>query len=391
MKSTTFIAALAALSSVAVAQPHRHHRHLANHVKRDVVTYVETVYVQATAAPQVIVYVDQNGVPVSTSTERPVTLQTVVKEEPAAPTPDAIPAATPDYEAPAAVPEAPTPVQDNSGSGSTPGVAPGGGNGHGITYSPYNSDGSCKSADAVNTDFNDFGGGYSYVRTYGVDCDTVKNVLSAAKAHGMKLFQGVFDINDLDNALNTIISAVGGSWGDIHTVAIGNELVNGQQFSADQVMAKVSDARQKLRAAGYSGPVVTVDTLVAALNHPQLCDGSDYCAVNSHPFFDPNTSADQAGTFLTSQMGKLRNALANKDQTIVITEAGWPSKGNTNGNAVPSAENQKTAVAAIKGAFSADPSKLVLFNPYNMHWKKSNAAQFNAEPWWGFLGDCPSG
>ncbi len=109
MKSTTFVAALAALSSVAAAQPHSkpsfplhhlrntnnhpgHHRHLANHVKRDVVTYVETVYVQATAAPQVIVYVDQNGAPVSTTTEMPVTLQTVVKEEPAAPTPDAIPA-----------------------------------------------------------------------------------------------------------------------------------------------------------------------------------------------------------------------------------------------------------------------------------------------------------
>ncbi len=299
--------------------------------------------------------------------------------------------AAPVYEAPAAVPEVPAPVQDNSGSGSTPGVAPGSGNGYGITYSPYNSDGSCKSADAVNTDFNGFVGGYSYVRTYGVDCDTVKNVLSAAKTHGMKLFQGVFDINDLDNALNTIISEVGGNWGDIHTVSIGNELVTSQQSSADQVMAKVSEARRKLRAAGYKGPVVTVDTLVAAVNHPQLCDGSDYCAVNSHPFFDPNTSADQAGTFFTTQMGQLRNSLANKDQTIVVAEAGWPSKGSTNGKAVPSVENQKTAVAAIKSAFSADPSKVVLFNPYNMHWKKSNAAQFDAEPWWGFLGECPSG
>lgn len=73
-----------------------HHRHLAKHVKREVVTVVETVYVQATAAPQVIVYVDQNGNPISTTTEQPVTLQTQVVPAPAASTPEAAPAAV-DY------------------------------------------------------------------------------------------------------------------------------------------------------------------------------------------------------------------------------------------------------------------------------------------------------
>lgn len=51
-------------------------------MKRDVVTLVETVYVQATAAPQIIVYVDQNGVPVSTQTQE--------VPAPATPTPAAV-------------------------------------------------------------------------------------------------------------------------------------------------------------------------------------------------------------------------------------------------------------------------------------------------------------
>ena len=342
---------------------------------------VETVYVQATAAPHVIVYVNENGVPISTTTEQAVTLQTQVVPAPAANTPSA-------GDNKPSVEEAAAPV-GNVVSDSV-GKNPSGGNGYGITYSPYNSDGTCKSADQVNTDFDAMGGGFSYVRTYGVDCDTVQNVLSAAKAHGMKLFQGIFDINDLDNAVSKIVHHVGSDWNHIHTISVGNELVQGGTSPAT-VMAAVSKARSMLRNAGYTGPVVTVDTLVAAANHPEICNESDYCAVNSHPFFDSNTAAHEAGSFLTVQIGNLRNAISNKDQTIVIAEAGWPSKGDANGKAVPSKENQATAVSSIKSAFSGQESNLVLFNPYNMHWKTSRADQFNAEPWWGFLGDCPSG
>lgn len=448
MKTATLIAAASALLAVAGAQPHGeisshshshgrmsllsaqaiqyisanyhigHHRHLAKHVKREVVTLVETVYVQATAAPQVIVYVDQNGKPISTTTEQPVTLQTQVVPAPAANTPQPAPAAVDysnnreqepapipvataapagalaiavaDYKPPASVKEAPAPAAKENVVSDSVGKNPSGGNGFGITYSPYNSDGTCKSANQVNTDFDKLGGQFSYVRTYGVDCDTVPNVLAAAKRHGMKLFQGIFDIGDLDNAVNKIVHAVGSDWNHIHTISVGNELVQGGK-SPSEVMAAVARGRSMLRNAGYNGPVVTVDTLVAAVNHPELCNESDYCAVNSHPFFDPHTTAGQAGAFLTTQIGNLKNALANKDQTILIAEAGWPSKGDTNGQAVPSPENQATAVSAIKSAFNGQESNLVLFNPYNMHWKTSRADQFNAEPWWGFLGECPSG
>jgi exo-beta-1,3-glucanase (GH17 family) len=207
----------------------------------------------------------------------------------------------------------------------------------------------------------------------------------------MKVFQGIFNIGDLDNAVNTIVAAVGGDWSVIHTVSVGNELVNGGQASVGTVTAAVANARSKLRAAGYTGPVVTTDTLVATLANPALCDASDYCAVNSHPFFDPNTSAENAGAFLTREIANLKSKLANSNQQIMITETGWPSKGDANGQAVPSSENQSKAIASIKAAFSSNPGDVLLFSPYNMHWKQSNSAQFNAEPWWGFLGDCPSG
>ena len=207
----------------------------------------------------------------------------------------------------------------------------------------------------------------------------------------MKVFQGIFDITAIDSSVQTIVSAVNGDWSSIHTISIGNDLVNNGQASAASVVAAMSSARSLLRAAGYNGPIVTCDTLVATLANPSLCDNSDYSAVNSHPFFDPNTDATQAGTFLMNSITNHKSKLTNISQTVLITETGWPSQGNANGLAVPSSSNQATAIAAIKSVFHSSPDGVMLFNPYNMLWKTSSADQFDAEPWWGFLGDCPSG
>lgn len=357
-----------------------------------------TVYAEATAVPHVIVYVDQNGNPVSTTTKMPDTAaETEAPAVPAVPSPTPEAAAAPVASSPpvadkVVVPDASSASTDSapSSSASADSSEPSA-TGYGLTYSPYNKDGTCKSADQVMTDFGGFGSDYSTVRTYGVDCDTVSTVLAAAKAHGMKVFQGIFDITAIDSAVGTIVSAVNGDWSSIHTISVGNELVNSGQASAASVVAAMSSARALLRAAGYNGPVVTCDTLVATLANPSLCDNADYCAVNSHPFFDPNTDATQAGSFLTNSITTLKSKLANSSQTVLITETGWPSQGNANGLAIPSSTNQATAIAAIKSAFESAPDGVMLFNPYNMMWKTSTANQFNAEQWWGFLGDCPSG
>ncbi|KFY75748.1 hypothetical protein V499_04304 [Pseudogymnoascus sp. VKM F-103] len=375
MKTATLSLAAISLLQLAVAQPHRRHAHEAFHAKKDV-----TVRDNSNIA-HVIVYVDQNGTPVSTTTNLPAA-QTEAPAAPAAPSP------TPEAVAPVVADKV---ADTNASSASSPSASASSADGYGLTYNPYNKDGTCKTADQVLMDFGGFGSGFSTVRTYGTDCNTVSTVVAAAKAHGMKVFQGIYDIADISGSVNDIVSAVNGDWSIIHTISVGNELVNSGQASASAVVAAMSSARSLLRAAGYTGPVVTCDTLVATLANPSLCDNADYCAVNSHPFFDPNTDAASAGTFLTSSIESLKSKLADSTQTIVITETGWPSQGTANGRAIPSSSNQQTAIAAIKSAFESAPASVMLFNPYNMMWKTSNADQFEAEQWWGFLGDCPSG
>jgi len=331
---------------------------------------------------------------VSTSSAAPV-VQEAVSSTSAAPTTSAYtPAYTPSssYVALSStyIPASSSSVSSSAASSSSASSSSGK-SGYGITYSPYNADGSCKSSSQVAQDFESFGADYAMVRTYGTDCNQVATVLSAAKTYGMTLMAGIYDLSTLSSEISTIVSAANGDWSSFHTIVIGNELVNSGTASASAVVAAISTARGFLTAAGYSGYVVTVDTLVAMRSNPSLCDASDYCAANSHPFFDGNTAAENSGSFLTTQIPTLAAVLSNPNQKIVITETGWPWCGETNGVAVPSPENQASAISSIKASFSDNQESVMLFTAFNDYWKTNDASQFEAEQYWGFLGDAPSG
>lgn len=250
--------------------------------------------------------------------------------------------------------------------------------GSGVSYSPYNADNSCKSAAQVAQDFGLISG-YSVIRLYGTDCDQVENVLAATKGKGVSLFLGIFDINQVPSECEKISKAIKGDWHLVNTISVGNELVNNGKASCDQVTAAISQARGALKAAGYTGPVVTVDTMVAMKNNPQLCHASDYCAINCHAFFDGNVLPDGAGDFVKMWVQMVSDAAGGKE--VVITETGWPSQGDPIGKAIPSKANQEAALASIRKTLS---SNVIQYNAFNDLWKAGT------EKYWGILGDAPS-
>lgn len=187
----------------------------------------------------------------------------------------------------------------------------------GIVYTPYNADGTCKIAPVVAADIaRIFGYGFGMVRIYGVDCNQVPNVLAAAKPLGIKVFLGVYDMGQCEAQLTQLIQSVGGDWSPIYAVSIGNEIVNSGALSAGAMVDKVNQSRATLRAAGYGGPVVTVDTWVAIIANPILCQNSDFVAANCHPFFDGNVLPSGAGKFMSDSIAKLQAACGGKEVLI---------------------------------------------------------------------------
>ncbi|EAU36554.1 conserved hypothetical protein [Aspergillus terreus NIH2624] len=208
-----------------------------------------------------------------------------------------------------------------------------------------------------------------------------QKVVSAARQRGLRVMAGVFDLKNFPASLQPIIDAAHGDWSTFHSISVGNELVNRGHATPAQVVDAVHTARRRLRAAGYPGPVVTVDTFDRLIDHPELCHASDYCAANCHTFFDPTQPADNAGTYVRAQAQRVSAAVGGK--RTVITETGWPHHGRPNGQAVPSAANQNHALTGISRAFHHRPDDLVMFSAFDDMWKKDSADTFDAEKFWG--------
>lgn len=238
----------------------------------------------------------------------------------------------------------------------------------GVSYSPYRKDGNCKTQADVNADFNRLKGKYGLIRSYGTDCGQVPIIKKAAKMIGAKVMYGVFDINQVGPETALLIKGIAGDWAHVHSVSVGNELVNSGQASTAQVQGAVAAVRKKLRAAGFKGAVVAVDTFIATKSNPVLCECSDFCAINAHAYFDPTMTAGQAGAWLQREVKAVKAALS-RNMRVVVTETGWPTKGNTNGLAVPSLANQKKAIQSIRTAFKGQLADVILFSAFDDLWK----------------------
>lgn len=205
----------------------------------------------------------------------------------------------------------------------------------------------------------------------------------------MRVFAGIYDLTGFPSSLQTIMDAATSpdgktkDWSIFHTIAIGNELINGGKNTPSDVVDAVYTGRTILRNQGYTGAVVTVEVFSILIQYPELCHASSYCAANCHAFFDATQHPQNAGPYVLEQAQAVSDAAGGK--RTIITESGWPHAGNPNGVAVPSPQNQGIAIDSLRRAF-AQSGDLVLFTAFDDLWKRNTRFTFQAEQFWGIEG-----
>lgn len=261
----------------------------------------------------------------------------------------------------------------------------------GVTYDPFTgSEGNsrCKTDAEIADEFSKMAS-YKTVRIYGMGCNIVPLAVKNAQKNGQTLMGGAYLSNkgngeDLSTVISTwkdtIDQNANGSWDILKLFSVENERVNDHDMTASEVVDAIRRARNQLRTAGYNGPVGAVETVPATLDNPSICEASDVVMVNCHPFFDQNTAAEDAGTFVKGQIDRVKTAC--KTNRVVVTETGWPHQGDPNGKAVPSPENQAKALASIRSEFYSD---VFIHNSFDSLWKTDWASSFNAERYWGVI------
>lgn len=324
-------------------------------------------------APAAVVYNDANGQPMTTSYAAPLG----ASASESAPVARSSMVSLPSYSSPSS--------SSNTGSGnSTNPNCLGYIDGFGISYSPTHADQSMKSQEEVNADFDTFSSAENYklVRLYGSNDHQTALALNAAKRHhGMQIMAAVFDIKQVSTEIQNIISDVKGDWNMIHTVAVGNELINDKEATISQVANAVQTARTMLTRAGFHGCVITIDTFNAFLE-PQnrhLCDISDYVGANAHGYFSGSFPGSGDGNWLSSIHDQVKHACGGK--SVTITESGWPTAGDAEQEAHPGTDAQQDALSSIKEKFPS--GNVVFFEFEDDEWKADQDNPLNIEQHFG--------
>jgi exo-beta-1,3-glucanase (GH17 family) len=295
-------------------------------------------------------------------------------ETPAAPTGEVSP---PKYTAPpAAVPTKP--------SSPAPGGLGGAGGKWAMTYTPYAANSECKSASEVLADVKKIAAaGFTTLRVYSTDCDTLPNVGAAAKECGLKLIIGVFigapgcSNNSPDVAKQISDIKAWGQWDLVKLVVVANEALFNGFCTVGQLKDLILHTKSELGGAGYSGPYTTTDVVSAWLDKDvsSICEVIDVVACNAHAYFNAGTRPADAGSFVAGQL-KLVEEKCGKSGYVM--ETGWPTAGVCNGVACAGVQEQATAIASIKEAVG---DKVVFFSASDDPWKAPGAC--NCEQHWG--------
>lgn len=254
--------------------------------------------------------------------------------------------------------------------------------GKGITYSPYHDNFQCKSHEEIQNDFRLLAS-FDIIRLYAPDCDCVNGVMKAMLSH-QQIFAGLFYMDTIESDVQLLVDQVNENqrgWDGVYAVSVGNEWINSGQHGIHEVTKAVAQARLLLKQKGYHGPVVNVDTVPAYMSNKQLCGISDIITVNAHAYWDGGVKPENSAEFLQGQVTQLENFCGN-GKKILITESGWPTKGQTYGSvAVPGTLEQLACIESIVKSAIAD--QVILFTFYDDYWKQPGP--YGVEQNWGLF------
>ncbi|KAK3906865.1 exo-beta-1,3-glucanase [Staphylotrichum tortipilum] len=253
-----------------------------------------------------------------------------------------------------------------------------------MTYTPFTSEGGCKTADEVLSDVAAIAGaGFTTLRVYSTDCDTLPNVGAAARTHGLRLIVGIFigkvgcDNNNPDVTAQISALKAWGQWDLVDLCVVANEALFNGFCTVSELTSLIQRTKTELASVGYNGPFTTTDVVSAWTGNDvsSICSVIDVVATNAHAYFNSATNPSDAGKFVAGQLAIVEKVCGKPGY---VMETGWPRAGNCNGIACAGETEQRAALQSIETELG---NKVVFFSFRDDPWKQPGAC--NCEQHWG--------
>ncbi|KAJ2059000.1 hypothetical protein GGI17_004697 [Coemansia sp. S146] len=241
----------------------------------------------------------------------------------------------------------------------------------GLTYSPYNTDGSCPDANTVAAQLQKVALATGHIRLYSTDCSQLSSVLQAITRNNIALdvYAGIWlaagptrmqaDLDQFVAAAKTY------GTGLIKGLSVGNEDISNGMSEAT-LIGYINQVRARLQAEGLSGiPIYTTEQ--DAKFSRALVAASDVVEINVHAIFDGYfANLDASVQSVIQRANNVKNIAGGK--LVRIGETGWASAGNT-GPSPLTLTNEISYAQKFKCAAAAAGFEYFYFEAKDAQWK----------------------
>ncbi|MDG0888404.1 glycoside hydrolase family 17 protein [Paracholeplasma manati] len=213
-----------------------------------------------------------------------------------------------------------------------------------------------------------------WVRTFSTTNGN-EEVPRIAKEKGLKTLVGAWLDSDKENneiEINNIIRIGQAGYADL--IAIGNEVLLRDDLEVEQLIEYI----RRVKAAVPNVPVGYVDAYYMYVNFPEIVDECDVLFANCYPFWE--YCALEISVEYMKKMYELVKT-HSKGKPVVISETGWPTKGESYGAAVPSYENAMRYFINTYEWANQEHVHLFYFSSFDEVWKINHEGEYGA--YWG--------
>ena len=214
----------------------------------------------------------------------------------------------------------------------------------------------------------------NWVRTFSCTNGN-EEVPRIAHEKSLKTFVGAWIDSDEENNELEISNAIRlAKEGYVDMIAVGNEVLLRKEIDVDQLIGYI----KRVKAEVPHVPVGYVDAYYMFVNYPEIVEVCDVLYANCYPFWE-HCSLDISVEYM-KKMYELVKQNA-KGKKVIISETGWPTKGEMYGAAQPSYKNAMRYFITMQEWMEKDNIESFYFSSFDEVWKNNHEGEYGA--YWG--------
>lgn len=196
-----------------------------------------------------------------------------------------------------------------------------------------------------------------------------------AKELGIKTLVGAWLGKDKDKNQQEIENLIGlAKDGYVDIAAVGNEVLYRDDLSEDELYAIIQHVKNEIPGI----PVGYVDAYYEFVQKPRLSELCDVILSNCYPFWE---GTDFNHSLQHMQQMVQQAKMAAKGKPVIITETGWPSKGEKLGYAIPSPQAAMKYFINTQLWAMDENIDVFYFSSFDESWKVGSEGDVGA--YWG--------